>query len=185
MIRDEIFLTNNHCVRLKQAVGVLCRFTIKESTIKGAMERYLLSLWKGKTCLRITRILKITDQVFHLRLYLGIDCFLSLVATDGKDGHGLKPNFFEVFMSYLKKSPKTILWVVVPGEICFMTSSQLHKSILCMAKGTNSCFKRCATAVPNSIDGMKSLRLKHFAVPHGSSTTRFQTLCYGYTELNS
>ena len=79
-------------------------------------------------------------------------------------------------MSYLKKSPKTILWVVVPGEICFMTSSQLHKSILCMAKGTNSCFKRCATAVPNSIDGMKSLRLKHFAVPHGSSTTRFQTL---------
>lgn len=145
MIRDEIFLTNNHCVRLKQAVRVFCRFTIKESTIKGAMERYLLSLWKGKTCLRITRILNITDQVFHLRLYLGIDCFLSFVATDGKDGHGLKPNFFEVFMSYLKKSPKTILWVVVPGEICFMTSSQLHKSILCMAKGTNSCFKRCAT----------------------------------------
>ena len=134
---------------------VFCRFTIKESTIKGAVERYLLSPWKGKTCLRITRILKITVQVFHLKLFLGIDCFLSFVATDGKDGHGLKPNFFEVFISYLQKSPKTILWVVVPGEICFITSSQLHKSILCMAKGTNSCFKRCATAVPNSIDGIK------------------------------
>ena len=56
------------------------------------------------------------------------------MATDGKDGHGLKPNVFEVYMSYLQKSPKTILWVVVPGVICFITSSQLHKSILCMAK---------------------------------------------------
>ena len=63
------------------------------------------------------------------------------------DRHGLKlkkkmkkVGFFE-FQCYTtqiteKNKTNKQKWLVLPGEICFLSSSQLYRSILCVDKGT-------------------------------------------------
>ena len=48
------------------------------------------------------------------------NCFLSPVATDGKDGSGLK---FEKSGYVLKKSSRNLLWLVVSDKIHLISSS--------------------------------------------------------------
>ena len=58
----------------------------------GATSQYLLPLREAKTCLRISWIPKIMDPIFFLfkTIFAHWNCFQSPVATDDKDGHGLK-----------------------------------------------------------------------------------------------
>ena len=59
-------------------------------------------------------------QFCYLKLYLGIGT-VSCFATDGKYGHGLKIELWDhlvyVLMLCLQKSPKYVLWFVLPDEI--------------------------------------------------------------------
>ena len=54
------------------------------------------------------------------------NCFLSSVATDGKDRNGLKLEkiepIFHVLMLSLPKSPKTLLWLALRDEIHLISS---------------------------------------------------------------
>ena len=61
-------------------------------------------------------------------------CFLPSVATwDGKYEHGLK--LFQVLMLSLQKSSQNLLWFVLLGEICLISSFlKLYRGILCMVK---------------------------------------------------
>ena len=53
--------------------------------------------------------------------------FLSSVAADGKDGHGLKLEKVGLTFSSLNTLPtkitKKVLWLLLPNEICFISSS--------------------------------------------------------------
>ena len=53
--------------------------------------------------------------------------FLSSVAADGKDGHGLKLEkvglTFSSLNTLLTKITKKVLWLLLPNEICFISSS--------------------------------------------------------------
>ena len=58
------------------------------------------------------------------------NCFLLSVATDGKDGHGLKlENWkavwptFSSFNAMPAKSTKKLLWFLPSDEICLISSS--------------------------------------------------------------
>ena len=64
---------------------------------------------------------------------------MSSFATDGKDGHELKlekvgPTFSSFSQICRQKSPKKKLWLVLPDEICLISSSSLFRSILCTVK---------------------------------------------------
>ena len=48
-----------------------------------------------------------------------------------------KFKFFHVLLLCPAKLPKKLLWLVVPAEICLISSSQLLRRILFMSKGTN------------------------------------------------
>ena len=59
----------------------------------------------------------------------GLNCFLPSIATDGKDGHGLKleklrlAQLFQVLMLWLAaKLTKNLFWVALP-DVVFMISS--------------------------------------------------------------
>ena len=84
-------------------------------------------------CLFITRIPKILVQICCLRLYLCIET-VSVVGCYGWRGwHGVKLEklgqfFFSSFISALAKVINKLLWLVLPGKICFI-SSKLYRSI--------------------------------------------------------
>ena len=84
-------------------------------------------------CLFITRIPKILVQICCLRLYLCIET-VSVVGCYGWRGwHGVKLEklgqfFFSSFNSALIKIINKLLWLVLPGKICFI-SSKLYRSI--------------------------------------------------------
>ena len=84
-------------------------------------------------CLFITRIPKIMVQICCLRLYLCIET-VSVVGCYGWRGwHGVKLEklgqfFFSSFNSALIKIINKLLWLVLPGKICFI-SSKLYRSI--------------------------------------------------------
>ena len=50
------------------------------------------------------------------------------VATNSKDGQGLKPIAASI--------TKNLLWLALPDETCLISSSELYTSILCMGKDT-------------------------------------------------
>ena len=51
--------------------------------------------------------------LFKTILFRHRNCALAAVATDAKDGHGLKLEAFQVLMIHLQKSPKTeYFWFV-------------------------------------------------------------------------
>ena len=81
----------------------------------------------------ITRIPKILVQICCLRLYLCIET-VSVVGCYGWRGwHGVKLEklgqfFFSSFNSALIKIINKLLWLVLPGKICFI-SSKLYRSI--------------------------------------------------------
>ena len=68
------------------------------------------------------------------------NCFLSPVATDGKDGNGLKlekiRQFFQVLMLRVPKIFKSLLWVALSDKIHLISLSQLYRSILFMIKAS-------------------------------------------------
>ena len=84
-------------------------------------------------CLFITRIPKILVQICCLRQYLCIET-VSVVGCYGWRGwHGVKLEklgqfFFSSFNSALIKIINKLLWLVLPGKICFI-SSKLYRSI--------------------------------------------------------
>ena len=57
-------------------------------------------------------------QFRFLRLYFATK--LSSVGTNRKDGHGLKIERFHAVPA--KITPKELSWLVLPGEICFISS---------------------------------------------------------------
>ena len=85
-------------------------------------------------CLFITRIPKIRVQICCLRLYLCIEnCFcrrlLRIVRVTWSETWKTGPNFFfSSFNSALAKVINKLLWLVLPGKICFMPS-KLYRSI--------------------------------------------------------
>ena len=81
----------------------------------------------------VVRIQKILVQICCLRLYLCIET-VSVVGCYGWRGwHGVKLEklgqfFFSSFISALAKVINKLLWLVLPGKICFI-SSKLYRSI--------------------------------------------------------
>ena len=55
-------------------------------------------------------------------MFRHLNCFLSSVATEGKDKNVLKTlNFFQVIMLCLQKSPKRLSWLLLTIDIFFIT----------------------------------------------------------------
>ena len=56
----------------------------------------------------------------------GLNCFLPSIATDGKDGLGLKLEkvgpTFSSFNPVAAKLPKKLFWVVLPDVVCMISS---------------------------------------------------------------
>ena len=59
-------------------------------------------------------------------MFRHLNCFLSSVATEGKDKNVLKTlNFFQVIMLCLQKSPKRLSWLLFTIDI-FVITIQKH-----------------------------------------------------------
>ena len=89
------------------------------------VDRQVMSRWlKATTSLRINWIPKIMDYFLLSKTIFRLwNCFLSSVATGGKDGHGLKlgevgPTFssFNHAMPAIKLKTKTLLWLALPDN---------------------------------------------------------------------
>ena len=65
---------------------------------------------------------------------------MSSVATDGKDGNGLKLEkiglIFSSFDAMFSKITKKLLWLLFPDKFHLISSSYFYRSILCMSEGT-------------------------------------------------
>ena len=81
---------------------------------------------KAKTCLHINGISKIMVQ--FCTIFKHWNCFLCSVATDGKDGNGLKlANVTATFQVSMPAMPaiitRKLLWLLFPYKICLIYSS--------------------------------------------------------------
>ena len=91
---------------------------------KGLCHAILVSFWKAKKCLGIDWIPKNNGLILLLKTILQHwNCFLSSVATDGKDGNGLKLEkigpIFSSFDAMFSKITKKIIIVSSPWENSF------------------------------------------------------------------
>ena len=87
-------------------------------------------------------LFKIMVHFSHFRLYLGnetVSCHLFLRMTRMNMDLKLERlgKLCQVLLLCQQKSLKKLLWLVLPDEVCLISSSQLYRSILCMGKGTN------------------------------------------------
>ena len=58
---------------------------------------------------------------------------------------------FQVLMLCLQKSPKKQLWLVLPDEICFISSSYLCWSILYSKAAKSVCYETDGTRIKDMI----------------------------------
>ena len=77
-------------------------------------------------------------QFCYLRLNLGTGTVSCRLVTDGMDGHGLElAQVRPIFSSFdtLQKIAKKLLLLVSADKMWLITSSSLHRCILCMGRG--------------------------------------------------
>ena len=89
---------------------------------------YLFQSWN---VFRINWIPKIMLQFCYLRLYLGNESVLwrllrRMARMDMDSNLITLGQFYPVLMMWLQKSPKNLIWSVLPGETCFFITLQEH-----------------------------------------------------------